>query len=429
MNSAPRPASTPSLTRVLGGFRRGRRRRCRCRRVGRPRAPAFRFDAHALTPETTRSIAPRSRRSRTSVKPAAVSNAAVAGAWPAPISSASAPPARSSPGAAATSRRTSDQAVGAAVERQQRLGAHLGGEAGDVGAGDVGQVGGDDVERRVRAQRRVEVPLDEGDGDAVSLGVRRARPRARPATDRWRRPRASDRLRSGLRDRDRHRARAGADVGERARARGGSPQAPRRVADGGQPRQRLVDQRLGVGARHQHARVDVELDAEELLLADDVRHRLARLAALDQLAHAGELGGLERAIELHVELHAADAERVRRQHLGVEARRRETALREARRRPAQHLEHGPARGRRRGRRRDRPIRAGTEVPRFEAAIVATKGSRGFGDPLQPDVRASSRPSRARRRARPACGCSSGSSTSICSMRGPVGAAYLRPRSR
>ena len=52
---------------------------------------------------------------------------------------------------------------------------------------------------------------------------------------------------------------------------------------------RDLDHRLGVGPRHEHARVDVERQPPELVLAEQVRDRLAAEPALDQLAIAGEL--------------------------------------------------------------------------------------------------------------------------------------------
>ncbi len=106
----------------------------------------------------------RSRRPRSSAR--------VASAWPSPISSASAPPGASSAGASATRRRTrsspsappSSASAGSlrTSARQRR----------ELAGRDVGQVRDDQRERRVRGQRRAQIPLDEGDRRAQPLGVR-----------------------------------------------------------------------------------------------------------------------------------------------------------------------------------------------------------------------------------------------------------------
>ena len=211
MNSAPRPASTPSLPALVSGAPAFRPVDARCRA------------AHALTPETTRSISPRSRRRRMSVKPAAASSSRRGRGLP------GADLQRQRAARAQQRRRRRDQPphqrqpVAAAVERQPRLGAHLGRQTVDVGAGDVGQVGGDDVERRQRRERRSEIAFDEGDRGAVALGVGardRQRIRRDVAGDHLERgPRLRRPAHAGLGDRDRDRARAGAHVGDAQRAR------------------------------------------------------------------------------------------------------------------------------------------------------------------------------------------------------------------
>ena len=71
------------------------------------------------------------------------------------------------------------------------------------------------------------------------------------------------RLRPVALDRQRDRARAGAHVQHRGRI----------------ALERQVDEQLGFRARNEHRRVDRELEAVELLVAEDVGHRLARGSA------------------------------------------------------------------------------------------------------------------------------------------------------
>ena len=60
-------------------------------------------------------------------------------------------------------------------------------------------------------------------------------------------------------------------------------------ASGFARRQALVDQRLGVRPRDQHGGADLELQREELLAADQVRHRAAFEPLADQLLEARPL--------------------------------------------------------------------------------------------------------------------------------------------
>ena len=206
---------------------------------------------------------------------------------------------------------------------------------------------------RVRGQRRAEIAFEERHRQAEPLGVAaRHLQRAGRNVDR-----EDGRRRKQLGQRQRDGARAGADVGHAGRRdnrRSLDDRVPvpsrerlRGVHAAGQPLARHLDQRLGVGARDQHARVDGELQPPELFLADQVGDRLAGLAPLDERADGGELVGQKRPIELHVELQARQTERVRHQQLGVEARRRQVPLGEPGDRPADDLEDGPARRRRR----------------------------------------------------------------------------------
>ena len=135
-------------------------------------APAVRRrGAHGLTPETTRSTPARSCAS--DVGEAGLCNSArVASAWPAPISSASAPPGASSAGASATSRRTRSRP--SAPPSSASAGSLRTSAAATASSPrrDVGKVRDDQRERRVRRQRRGQIALDEGDRGAEPLGVR-----------------------------------------------------------------------------------------------------------------------------------------------------------------------------------------------------------------------------------------------------------------
>ena len=81
----------------------------------------------------------------------------------------------------------------------------------------------------------------------------------------------------------RHHPQVGPLVGQRQRDR------PRPGADVDHPRARRQPERrlhhvLGLGPRHQHARVDLQLEPPEPLAPEDVRHRLAPRAAAHVLA-------------------------------------------------------------------------------------------------------------------------------------------------
>ena len=89
----------------------------------------------------------------------------------------------------------------------------------------------------------------------------------------------------------------------------------------GTHRQGPLHQHLGLGARHQHPRAHLELQAAERAPAGEVGQRLAAAAAADQVAGAIELGRRQRPLRVGVELDALDPEGVREQQVGVEARR------------------------------------------------------------------------------------------------------------
>ena len=106
---------------------------------------------------------------------------------------------------------------------------------------------------------------------------------------------------------------------------------------------RDLDHRLGVGARHEHAGIDVQRQPPELVIAEQIGDRLAREAPLDQRAIAGELGLGERLIEAGIELHPRALQDVREQQLGLETRGADPRFGEALGRPIEHAERGPGR--------------------------------------------------------------------------------------
>jgi hypothetical protein len=89
----------------------------------------------------------------------------------------------------------------------------------------------------------------------------------------------------------------------------------------------------------------------EAALAGDVRHRLARQAATDQLAQRAPLGVVDQRVVAEEDLHARATERLRHQVLPVGAGLREAGALEPLDGPLQHLLDGPellARGAGRG---------------------------------------------------------------------------------
>ena len=114
-------------------------------------------------------------------------------------------------------------------------------------------------------------------------------------------------VRELARQRDREAAAAGADVDDRAHA-GAVPAA---LADG-------LDDELGLGARDEHVGGDVEVESPELAMAGDERDRLARGAPLDERREAHADVGRHRIAAVGDEPRAIPAERVPRQHFGVD---------------------------------------------------------------------------------------------------------------
>ena len=80
---------------------------------------------------------------------------------------------------------------------------------------------------------------------------------------------------------------------------------------------------------------------EKILLAENLRNGHAQDALFDHLAVSGELTGLQRFVEVHVEIDALLLEHVREQHFRVEARRFDTLVLEVLLRPLQDAADGP----------------------------------------------------------------------------------------
>src|SRR6185437_16788422 len=87
--------------------------------------------------------------------------------------------------------------------------------------------------------------------------------------------------------------------------------------------------------------VDRQVEPVEPPPAQDVRHRLAAAAALEQRPAGGQLRLVERPVEVRVELDARQPERVPDQELGIEPRRRAPVLGEVPGREPQHLAELP----------------------------------------------------------------------------------------
>ena len=157
------------------------------------------------------------------------------------------------------------EAVAAGREGLQRLVAQRG-QVG-IGAGDVGRVRDDGV-KAPAAEGRPPVAFEPLDGQPQRLGIRACHGECGVAAVDG----ADLRPRAGAGQRQRDGAAAGAEVDHR-----------RRVARGGQPLECPVDQRLGLGPRHQHGGCHLQRQAVECPLAGDVGQRFAGRAA----RHAG----------------------------------------------------------------------------------------------------------------------------------------------
>ena len=87
-----------------------------------------------------------------------------------------------------------------------------------------------------------------------------------------------------------------------------------------QPLQRYFDQVLGLGARDQHAGIDLERQPPELLPPGQVLHGDAIGAALEQIVILGELGRAESMLGMRVEPGAVAPEQVQQEQLRGEGR-------------------------------------------------------------------------------------------------------------
>ena len=87
--------------------------------------------------------------------------------------------------------------------------------------------------------------------------------------------------------------------------------------DAREQREAALDEDLGLRARHQGARVAAQLEAVEAPAPEHVGERLAAAPATHELAQEVDLGGLERAVVVEVQLEPLDPEHVGEQVLGV----------------------------------------------------------------------------------------------------------------
>ena len=256
--------------------------------------------------------------------------------------------------------------VVAAEQRAARL------EVADVAVDGVELRGGD---VRGVADDQVEAPVErvspgafnERGLDAEPLGVRPGDIQRGPAH--IGRDHLDARHLRGERDRDA--PAPGAEVGD----------AHRRAVARTQHRERPLDERLRLRPRDEHVAVDAERPPVELPRAGDVGHRLALPAPAHQLPDGGELALVEGAVELQVDVEAAQPERLGAEQLGVEAGGRAAVIAEIRRAQAEHVDERGWGGRHLRRRarasrcRPRPRGGGAPGPRWTAARRAGRGRR------------------------------------------------------
>ena len=139
-------------------------------------------------------------------------------------------------------------------------------------------------------------------------------------------------VRQIVQHREANRARARADVSKAQRLL--ASHRPQSVNGG-------LHEDLGVGARHEGVGGDLEGQPHEFLLAEDLRNGHAQDALFDHLSVSGELTGLQRLVEVHIEIDALLLEHVREQHFRVEARRFDALILEVLLRPLQDAADGP----------------------------------------------------------------------------------------
>ena len=218
------------------------------------------------------------------------------------------------------------QARGPGHEGLGRLEAQLRRRRLQLGRREVGRVGGDEGE----------APTGEG---AEAVRVQPLHLQAEPPPVR---PRHGEGGPGAL---DRRHAQAVPLVGQRQ----GHRAAPRPPVEHGGARRRDLEgplhQHLGLGARHQHLRADLQPQAPERPRAGDVGERLAPAAPGDQRAGAVELGGGQGPLGGRVEREPLDAQGVGEQQVGVEPGRGRPAHGQERRAAPQHLGHRQKLGR------------------------------------------------------------------------------------
>ena len=303
----------PLLHLVQARARIGRRGRAAdpVHGVGRQRRPARRRAA-ALGVRWVTAIAPtppaRSRQvavaPRHTVPEPPPARSRSHGAWPAPHSSTSAPPGSRAPSALGHQPRyTSRPSRPATVRRRGSCTATSGSSPVEFAARPrtagwrrSGRSGG-------RQRRRA---------DPTRTTPRQARAaRAFAARDRQR----------VLRDVAAARPGAGVLLGASASAIAPDPVPTSRTAGAAnsvEQRQAAIDDQLGLGARHEHARVDVDVQPRNPQRPSDVGHRLPLAAAAHELAAGRQLGLGQRPVEVRCRARPAPG----RAHGRAAARRR-----------------------------------------------------------------------------------------------------------
>jgi len=105
--------------------------------------------------------------------------------------------------------------------------------------------------------------------------------------------------------------------------------------------ERQRDQVLGLGARDQHRRGDLQPQRIELAMPDQVGDRDPFAASFDQLAKSLTLRAAGLGVECRVEFDSATIQGVSEEHFGVQPRRVTVTLTEEIGRPLQQSQHGP----------------------------------------------------------------------------------------
>ena len=178
--------------------------------------------------------------------------------------------------------------------------ADLDGEGGAVSQGNVGQVGGDEVEM-LAGDGGEKIAFQEAKGNSVAFGVFLCDCQGGGGQVNGGYPR----LRQVVGEGDGDAAGADAHIDDARRWKAGGK------------RENLLDEVLGFGARDQHIRRDAKGQAVELGFADDVLDGFAPVAAVEQIAITAGFGGGKLFIGMGQQPGLALAENVEEQGFGI----------------------------------------------------------------------------------------------------------------